>query len=1549
MENSSVENVASSLVREYLSRKGLKGTLQTMDSEMPRTEGSISNRLQLAKELHLEYLMKKNKECSPPLRAMLEVMTKYFLQKLDAGREDKRPSSRHSSRVTSDGPSSRSASHSKPPSDDSGFHSNQSNHHAKRTPKVAAHDLDIRVEEEEGLGSTAISDVSKSGVHSNVEESPVKLKKETSSKMATPESKDSVETMQTKKSRPGSSRGLRSGMMAGPIMSSQDTPSSELLSGVLQLAAIYRQCSERVAVNKEKSVTTMVQNKALLYFLLLVSNQLLLVSAPALQCPDSCSSYSVNLLGRKRVSCRCPDKNWVGSPCSWIGYGGTYSFPACLDAIPTNFVKATSSIFIKHLRSSTISERSFPNSLEVQYLWIQQSNVSTVQPGAFQGLPLVEDLALNDNRISNLEPDTFLGLEKVQNLNLQRNAISVISQHALRGLLLLERLRLSKNRLRSVPVDALLPLPALKFADLVTNHITTIDSQVLRLRHNQTFRLMLTDNQLKCDANLTWFICHLPELHHIFGRDILRCGSPANLSGILLATVRKDIVGQTNTGWSPQDIRSGRCDETSTIPTDMPHTNTTPGSEYLATTSQATTGADIIVTPPSFGPILPKEDDSYHVSAVIMAVAVPLLMVLAWVVAIYLYERCQDTGLAPHNAPAEPDGNSAPSDRDSVTGRQPSPAQDQTSEGNDDIEPYAVSYMDVSGKGKNGKLFPYATTSFANIQPREPDNDDMQTIEDTDDIEPYAVSYMDVSGKGKNGKLFPYATTSFANFQPREPDNDDVQTIENSSDDIEPYAVSYMDVSGKGKNGKLFPYATTLINEDPGPQLQPYSVTLNEDPGPQLQPYSVTLNEDPGPQLQPYSVTHDEDPGPQLQPYAVTHDEDPGPQLQPYSVTHDEDPGPQLQPYAVTLDEDPSQATRSHTKAEGQSLPEDVSIKPNYERGCPTTRDSRGPYGIDEGQEVPSVSGALYRSGSQHTEPNIKKRPGALNSTQLGNKPGDRKQTGLDRRRQFFHQIFREQRSEKSPYVAKDPAKKILTEEETYLDSKRTASASKLIKSTSLDERIVSPNGGTRTKTQDTRRKSAEPESLAAKLDGKISPPPSSLSQKHKSSPNPSEILTDISQDTLTEQLAARREARAKTRPKTAENGASRMDRLKERLKSVEDSFDDNGTNNSKSRKSTSSTTKKFGDIEMGDVDDLEDDFGDLALSAPAPSIKPLADAQPITAETATELKTLLFGSASEQFNAEWRNQSLSFCDTEGLRFGIVQNKGGPCGALAAIQACMLKRLLFGEARDKTANPHRLLSPDSRLRSECLALGLADLLWRAGRKKLAVVAMPSGRKQFQAGARYRQDNLTETLMLNRVDSQEDLEAFIKQNVSLFETNPYATILVLYSAILSRTIDHVISDMDEPTTKFIGAHGYCTQEMVNLFLTGKAVSNVFNDTVELDSGGGETMILRGVGTRSEIGLLSLFEHYGSCQVGTYMKTPRFPIWVVCSESHFSVLFCLRKELVNDWKYERRFDLYYYDGLARQDEQIRLTVDNLHPYEPPGEGELVPPLEHCIRTK
>ncbi|XP_077979165.1 putative ubiquitin carboxyl-terminal hydrolase MINDY-4 [Glandiceps talaboti] len=379
-----------------------------------------------------------------------------------------------------------------------------------------------------------------------------------------------------------------------------------------------------------------------------------------------------------------------------------------------------------------------------------------------------------------------------------------------------------------------------------------------------------------------------------------------------------------------------------------------------------------------------------------------------------------------------------------------------------------------------------------------------------------------------------------------------------------------------------------------------------------------------------------------------------------------------------------------------------------------------------------------------------------------------------------------------------------------------------------------------------------------------------------------------------------------------------------------------------------SKSVKSYGDVEFGDIDDEETNLGDLQLGPlPRAQLKNIIDAKPITLQQAMELKNLVFGSPSATFNKEWRKQGFGFSNTKKLEYGIVQHKGGPCGVLASVQACMLQQLLFGG--DKVATIVSL-NPTRDERSQSLAAGISDILWRAGEKKQAIVTLPSGRSIFSGGGRYKPDQLTETLVLNTFTKYDELVDFISGNVGVFESDDCAgVILLLYSALLSRTIDNVIGDMDEPTNKLMGQHGYCTQEMVNLLLTGTAVSNVFNDVIHLDSGGSDVQILKGVKSRSDLGLLSLFEHYGSCEVGSNLKTPRYPIWVICSESHFSVLFCLKKILLSDWRAERRFDLYYYDGLARQEEEIRLTVDTSQNYVPPHEEELIPPIEHCIRTK
>ena len=100
-------------------------------------------------------------------------------------------------------------------------------------------------------------------------------------------------------------------------------------------------------------------------------------------------------------------------------------------------------------------------------------------------------------------------------------------------------------------------------------------------------------------------------------------------------------------------------------------------------------------------------------------------------------------------------------------------------------------------------------------------------------------------------------------------------------------------------------------------------------------------------------------------------------------------------------------------------------------------------------------------------------------------------------------------------------------------------------------------------------------------------------------------------------------------------------------------------------------------------------------------------------------------------------------------------------------------------------------------------------------------------------------------------------------------------------------------MDTNDCPLMGAHGYCSQEMVHLMLVGKATSNTFDGDKVLDDG---NFVLKGIQSQSDIGLLSLFEHYDSIVVGNFLKMPTFPIWLVCAESHFTVLFGLKKGTV-----------------------------------------------------
>ena len=78
---------------------------------------------------------------------------------------------------------------------------------------------------------------------------------------------------------------------------------------------------------------------------------------------------------------------------------------------------------------------------------------------------------------------------------------------------------------------------------------------------------------------------------------------------------------------------------------------------------------------------------------------------------------------------------------------------------------------------------------------------------------------------------------------------------------------------------------------------------------------------------------------------------------------------------------------------------------------------------------------------------------------------------------------------------------------------------------------------------------------------------------------------------------------------------------------------------------------------------------------------------------------------------------------------------------------------------------------------------------------------------------------------------------------------------------------------------------------------------------------DEFLLRGIPRRSEVGFLTLFEHHDYVHAGSHYKLPQFPIWVVCSESHYSTFFAAKGDATPLTKQlDGQFDLLYYDGCV-----------------------------------
>ncbi|EDO38391.1 predicted protein [Nematostella vectensis] len=355
----------------------------------------------------------------------------------------------------------------------------------------------------------------------------------------------------------------------------------------------------------------------------------------------------------------------------------------------------------------------------------------------------------------------------------------------------------------------------------------------------------------------------------------------------------------------------------------------------------------------------------------------------------------------------------------------------------------------------------------------------------------------------------------------------------------------------------------------------------------------------------------------------------------------------------------------------------------------------------------------------------------------------------------------------------------------------------------------------------------------------------------------------------------------------------------------------------------------------------------------PASPVKPVIPGGTlINLETAQSLRTVLFGTCGTSFNSDWRKQHINF--SMNSHYGLSFYKPGPAGVLACLQAFLIKNLLYFNATPAIAKS--MLQPMSSDRQRALVAALSQMMWQAGERKHAVVTLPCGEFQWLSYEGYKLDHLTENLMLFTFSDFDELQRFIKRQVTFFEsTSGDGCILLLYSIILSRTTKRVTEDLSEPNSILLDSNNGCSQAMMNLLLTGRATKNVFNGDVEYNKRG--TILAypqKGIKERSEIGFLTLWEHIDSkdVEVGSKLKTPKFPVWVVDSTGgRYGVVFCLNKDLVNDWRLERRFELYYYNGTTRHSGAVGdvITVDTRDIVDENEVTEDTHPVEHCLRTK
>ncbi|NWI71823.1 MIY4B hydrolase, partial [Todus mexicanus] len=158
-------------------------------------------------------------------------------------------------------------------------------------------------------------------------------------------------------------------------------------------------------------------------------------------------------------------------------------------------------------------------------------------------------------------------------------------------------------------------------------------------------------------------------------------------------------------------------------------------------------------------------------------------------------------------------------------------------------------------------------------------------------------------------------------------------------------------------------------------------------------------------------------------------------------------------------------------------------------------------------------------------------------------------------------------------------------------------------------------------------------------------------------------------------------------------------------------------------------------------------------------------------------------------FSCEWARATFRFRQPySDLAYALEAGQGGPRAVLMAVQAHVIKYLLFERDTEDT-HLQRLCRIGRREQGEALAMALVNPLWAAGGGRRAVVCLLTAATHGLPSPDYRADNLAERLQLFEFSEKAAAQEFIFDHINSFRgEGGHGVILFLCSLLFSRTLE-----------------------------------------------------------------------------------------------------------------------------------------------------------------